>query len=392
MLAASPLLSGADIPPNPLGPRISAFDGLRGFLALAVFFHHGVTYHDYISVGLWRIPPSETFYLLVGKFGVAGFFMITGYLFWSRIINPKQKLNWYQLYIGRIFRIGPLYIVSSLIMLLIVLKDSEFKINTSYFSLAKQTIRWFSLGFLKGYDFNGSTEPSILLGVAWTLQFEWYFYISLPILSAILIKRNNINSILFLALIAYLFYISTKTSASLFYGGLTYVEPTALFLVGMICASAPYREIVAKIPQSLTSLIFGILIISAFLASNIIHSAGEIILLGSAFYLITEGCSFYGLLVSRPALRLGNISYGIYLLQNLIFSTVFSIGWARSIALSSPFGHWAITVLCAALLIVTATAAHLWIERPGIELGKRAWLVLKPGFGQVKPRVPGQRL
>ena len=100
LIANSPLLKAADSPPNSHGQRVTAFDGLRGFLALAVVFHHGVTYHLYISTGEWLIPAWATFYLLLGKFGVAGFFMITGYLFWHRVLVSQGKPNWKQLYIG----------------------------------------------------------------------------------------------------------------------------------------------------------------------------------------------------------------------------------------------------------------------------------------------------
>jgi peptidoglycan/LPS O-acetylase OafA/YrhL len=37
------------------------------------------------------------------------FFMITGYLFYSQLLKQKGRPNWKKLYIGRIFRIIPLY-------------------------------------------------------------------------------------------------------------------------------------------------------------------------------------------------------------------------------------------------------------------------------------------
>jgi len=88
-LVASPLFRGAEVPPSPRGGRISTLDGLRGFLALGVFFHHAAVYHEYLSDGRWQVPPSR-FYTLVGQSSVAMFFMITGFLFWSRIIQQKE--------------------------------------------------------------------------------------------------------------------------------------------------------------------------------------------------------------------------------------------------------------------------------------------------------------
>ncbi len=58
LLAATPFLKAADTPPSATASRVQTLDGLRGFLALAVFFHHGAIYHTYIQDGIWR-PPSD---------------------------------------------------------------------------------------------------------------------------------------------------------------------------------------------------------------------------------------------------------------------------------------------------------------------------------------------
>lgn len=370
VLASSSLLSKADTPPSSHGLRVAAFDGLRGLLSLAVFFHHGATYHEYLADGLWLIPESERFYLLLGKFGVAGFFMITGYLFWSRIISEQGHLDWRQFYIGRVFRIGPLYLVAAAFMLIFVLVHNGIHMEVSPFKLFRQVTRWISLGLLKGYEINGSDEPSLLLGVAWSLQFEWYFYLSLPIL-ALMIRRNNAYfGYCSGALIVTLIYIASTTSASLFYSGLTYAEPVALFLAGMICASSRRKNVIGWISEPVSSFLVCVLVIVAFTGTDVIHSAGEIISLGAAFFLITQGCSVFGLLTSRAARRLGNVSYGIYLFQLLLFAGVFSFGPARGVALWCPFGHWLMMLFCGGLLVVFAAAAHVWIERPGIEFGK----------------------
>jgi len=58
--------------------RFSNLDGIRGFLALAVFFHHfTVTYYWKVN-GVWAAPDNIILRNL-GKFGVAIFFMITGF-------------------------------------------------------------------------------------------------------------------------------------------------------------------------------------------------------------------------------------------------------------------------------------------------------------------------
>ena len=99
--------------------------------------------------------------------------------------------------------------------------------------------------------------------------------------------------------------------------------------------------------------------------------------LGVIFYLIICGSSVFGLLLTRPARRLGDISYGIYLLQGLVLYFVFSIGPVRAFALVSPAQHWSVICICALLLTACAALAHRWIELPGIRLGKSVAAILQ---------------
>ena len=133
---------------------------------------------------------------------------------------------------------------------------------------------------------------------------------------------------------------------------------------------------IIRIPDQIASIMVIALLTLTFTIFSTAYAAGPIILLGSAFYLITSGCTIFGLLVSKPARRLGDISYGIYLLQGLVLTVVLRPHPMRDAALASPVQHWMLTLLCAALLIAVATAAHKIIERPGIAYGRRVAALL----------------
>ena len=87
--------------------------------------------------------------------------------------------------------------------------------------------------------------------------------------------------------------------------------------------------------------------------------------------------SLFGLLKTRAAIRLGDVSYGIYLLQGLILGAVFRPHFSRTWDQSSVLGHWVLCLVCGVLLIAVATATHMWIERPGILAGKWVVKILK---------------
>jgi peptidoglycan/LPS O-acetylase OafA/YrhL len=363
VLAATPLLRVADEPPSRQGSRISALDGLRGLLALGVFFDHGAVYHKYLLDGRWEAPPSR-FYNLLGECGVAMFFMITGFLFWSRLIKHKERTDWLSLYVGRIFRIGPVYLLAAFCALAIVFLKVGFTINVSGVKLLQEIGDWLALGYLPLTPVNGyANAPFVLADVTWTLHCEWLFYASLLAL-AFPARRPNLHLPFAAgALLLSLVYLPMHPGV--------YAASACLFLSGMVCASLIHEGMIVKASETITSTVVIFLISLVFVAFASAYAVGPIILLGGAFYFIASGSTLFGFLTSRPARRMGNVSYGIYLLQGLSFAVVFMFALARDAALRSSFGHWLMVLLCAVLLVSAATVSHVLIEQPGIELGKR---------------------
>ncbi|MCC9001654.1 MAG: acyltransferase, partial [Candidatus Competibacter sp.] len=55
-------------------PRYPSLDGLRGYLALAVFVSHSSIWYFYLRTGTWDVPPSNV-YTQLGQGSVTLFFM-----------------------------------------------------------------------------------------------------------------------------------------------------------------------------------------------------------------------------------------------------------------------------------------------------------------------------
>ena len=368
LLALASMLpaSSMDIAPG-VRARVSTLDGLRGFLAFGVFFHHGAIYHRYIVDGVWTLPPSSVF-TLFGQVGVSMFFMITGYLFWSRMISEHGQSNWSSFYVGRIFRIGPLYLVAVGVMLVVVFTSTRFEINVPILRLFQDVCRWSLLGLIKGGDVNGYENPGrILADVTWTLRYEWWFYLSLPLTA--LATRGSRSHLVFVAaaLIACLIYLSFQSGTEKFALPAACI---ALFLQGMCCASLEKKGWTLRLPDWATSILVVATLGIVFLFFETAYRAGPVLCLGFAFYLIISGSSVLGLLVTRAARRLGDISYGIYLLQGIVLYFVFSVEPIRAYAVLSPARHWSVILLCALLLAGCAAVAHHCVELPGIRTGR----------------------
>jgi len=366
LLAATPLLRLADAPPHATAHRVVTLDGLRGFLGLAVFFHHGVVYYRYVTLGVWGLPPSG-FYTVLGQVGVAFFFMITGYLFWSMMIAQRGRPDLRRLYIGRVFRIGPLYLVAVVGMVLIVLQQTGWVIRESIWPVIKELVKWLMLGvFGIGPDINGDRDTTqILAGVTWSLQDEWLFYAALAVLGFAARGRVGGWAVPALGLVVSLVYIAYQAPSG---ATASLAGASALFAIGM--GSAALRNI-PSLPQWLSSACVLGLLAFLFIAFDEAHSVVPLVLIGLVFWLIVSGCDCFGLLSVRASQRLGNISYGIYLLQGLVLNRVFAVEELRHYALQSALHYWIILAISAILLVFAASIAHVTIERPGIALGQR---------------------
>lgn len=106
VVSGSRVFAHLDATPTGRVHQLETLDGLRGFLALAVFVHHATVTYGYVRTGVWQAPPSR-FYTLIGQVGVSLFFMTTGYLFWTKLLEKKGKMNWPAVFVGRFFRIAP---------------------------------------------------------------------------------------------------------------------------------------------------------------------------------------------------------------------------------------------------------------------------------------------
>ena len=387
LLAGLRPFASADMPPAPRAVRQQTIDGLRGFLALGVLFHHGAIYHLYLRDGIWVMPPSGL-YALLGSGGVSMFFMITGYLFWGRLIDERGRPDWARLYVGRLFRIGPVYLLAILGMVGLVMMQAGWRLRVPPAAFVQGLAPWLALGFLGPADIDGHPATLVLIaGVTWSLHYEWLFYLALPLL-AVAAGPGMVQGAVTLAAVAggFAWAIYGRPDGVLA-GERIFV---LLFLVGMGCAALGRRGWGAGPGDRVGSAIIVLVLLIVFRTCETAYTPLAAGLLGICFYLMTSGCSLFGLLNLRGARRLGDISYGIYMLQGLVLATLFQYRPVRAFALLSPWRHWAVVLAAAAILVVLATLAHHWIERPGILLGRRVARLLPRRSGRLQ--VPSRAL
>jgi peptidoglycan/LPS O-acetylase OafA/YrhL len=357
--------------------RKSALDGLRGILALAVFICHTSAWHYYLITGAFTLPDVGIFRQFA-KSSVYMFFMITGFLFMSKLINEREKgVDWIKLFVSRVLRIAPLYFTVVAIMIFLVLLESNFKIQVSWIVMTMDTLRWLTFTVFGEPVINNYDKTLLITShVQWTLVYEWLFYLSLPLLAVILKIRVP------------LVYIGASIAlVALFIFNMNNLFFPIAFLAGILTAII-FRF--GHIQLILSHPAFSVIAIALVFWQGVYYpeasyqqpSKVPALCLSIAFLIIACGNNLFGILTTRTARYLGEISFGIYLLHGVIIFIVinFIIGLEKVKTFSS-LSYWSMISAITIIIILTATFTYRMIEAPAMKHVTKLSSKVKTIFG-----------
>lgn len=338
--------------------RWVTLDGLRGLLALFVFLHHACVWYFYVRTGHWEVPPS-LLHAHLGLSSVALFFMITGFLFFSKLLDGRLRpIDWGRLYVSRVLRLVPLYLAVMAALFATVLVLSRGSIQEPVTLLLKNSLKW--LGFtIHGIpDLNGITPTYVIVaGVTWSLAYEWLFYLSLPVL-ALLVNAATPRRYTLLGLAGVLWFASRSPES----------HHLLSFLGGIAAALLARREgfrrwSVSRAATAVPLLCLGLLVAFCPSARGVLPQ----LLLAGAFAVIAGGNSLGGLLTHASTRLLGEMAYSLYLAHGLLLFLVFRglIGAARAREFT-VLEHWLVIAGLTPALVLLCLATHRGIERPAM--------------------------
>lgn len=348
--------------PSPMG-RYASIDGLRGYLAFFVFLHHSCIWYFYLKTGHWTPPPSNI-YTNFGQGSVAFFFMITGFLFFGKLLDQKNKnIDWVRIFSSRILRLTPLYFFVTTLVILIAFIISDFTIKNSVPYIIKTLMQWFGFTVFGSPDINGVRDTYLIVaGVTWSLPYEWLFYLTLPIMALCI---GNISSVPFLifsfVVIGFLYFTGIAREY-------TNIWHLSAFLSGMLAALlVRYQNFNDWSKKWFSSVILIVSILCAGMMFSSTYSIGCILLLFLAFSLIAGGNTAFGLFNNPLSRTLGEMAYSIYLLHGILLFVVFNfIVGKQQAALLSAQVHWTIIFAATPILIFVSFLSYRYIERPAM--------------------------
>src|ERR687898_120425 len=94
------------------------------------------------------------FYGSAAHGGVALFFMITGFLFWLRVLRTGDAFDTRAFFVSRLRRLTPMYLMSVLMALAVVAAASGFVLRDGPAGLARDLRPWLSFGFMRTGELN----------------------------------------------------------------------------------------------------------------------------------------------------------------------------------------------------------------------------------------------
>ena len=337
--------------------RFSSIDGLRGFLAFFVFLHHSCIWYFYLNTGEWTAPPSSL-YAYFGTGSVLMFFMVTAFLFSSKLIEGKiTGIDWCKLFSSRLLRIVPLYVFVVLLVFIIISCITHGELNVTPYTLGMNMLKWLRFWSPGMPPLNGVGESSLIVAaVFWTLPFEWGFYLSLPLLAILLNIRPRP---------ARLYMVLSLLGVHILLKDLHQLIPFASGIATAYLDRSPsFRNFASKKISSL--------LIISFLALTVLYfpnprETGSQLLLFCSFALIACGNNLFGILTNNLSKRLGEMSYSVYLLHGMVLFITFNFIIGMSAAKNLTPGQFWLTIFSISpVLIVLCHSTYRTIEHPFI--------------------------
>jgi peptidoglycan/LPS O-acetylase OafA/YrhL len=353
-------------------------DGLRGLLAFGVMTAHFFGIHSLVFNGEWYTGNLSKVISLVGSWPVPMFFGITAYLFGQRLIRSEFEQGRFLIKFlsGRCFRLIPTTLFACVLFLI---ANSKVYTDKQFPQLLIYNYKVL-LNAASSSIFQPPTGPKtqlvkswawhIACGSHWTLHFEWIFYFSLVALSLVRMKKQ---SVLIPTIIIMLLLIGIQ-GTRVFFIQWDYI--TWAFIPGLILG---VTCIYWKSHRYLRHPFAAMIAIAAVIASAFDNKLKVKIPANTIFLaVILSNNTATRLLESKLLRSLGETTYSIYLLHGIV--QYITLKWFVTLPIAGSMPEWLWWLTCALQVVVIVVIARLtfeFVEKPGIEAGKRfySWLM-----------------
>lgn len=339
--------------------RLDYLDSVRALAAMAVAFFHFAMGLGPTATGFQHQLLSFCYSVIdLGKLGVVLFFMVSGFVIpISFKFDRPKKVALQDFLIGRFFRLYPAYWLSLALAFFFIFDHS----------FAHCSPRRLLLNITMFQQFFGGTGIN-MMGLYWTLQIEWIFYILCIglFLAGWLTapKRLLQTQLVSLACALLLAAVRFKT-----HHNLPIAAPLGLCV--MLCSSLWRMVVLEQRAEAARPmrLAFASFLLTIPLIARLAYTDGWIRytlvywIAISSFWLFSTHLQ----LNWRPLALIGRASFSLYLLNNYIRGVFIHLAPPERVAPHAPAVYILASVLLSALVSIPV---YEYFENPFIRLGK----------------------
>lgn len=337
-------------------------DGLRALLAFGVMTYHffGI-YHIVFIDGTFNLDWMHPLVKLLGTWTVPIFFSITSYLFTQKVCNQDTyAVDWYwNLLIGRVFRLFPVVIFICLIATIVFTITSEK-------SLLNSALKSMTFGFVDVTANNANSEQGLIFGPQWSLHSEWIYYLSLPLIGLLLDKRVKPIWLLFSLL-----SLVILSDGWFYFVHWNYGHPYMFwaFIPGIIIGHNQIKRFLSRYTDK---TVIGILVVLLVVVSAYVDQLKVKIPVNTMFISVLLSRNALTKVLGCNVLRsLGETTYSIYLLHGVVQYIFIMWLFPPSSAQRLPqWVWWSIATIQVTITVVLSRLTYELVEKPGISLGK----------------------
>lgn len=353
--------------------RITELDGVRAIaIVLVLIWHYGnnqVVYELNSFTKYFRILTSMFWS------GVDLFFVLSGFLIGRILLINRDRSNYFSVfYLRRTFRIFPLYyflVFSFLICAYLGLGK--------YFPhlMSDPHPAWSYLLFVQNYFMGEADFGAKWLGVTWSLAVEEQFYLLLPIT----IYSTNFKKLPYLLvaliLLAPLFRIILP-SAHAFVSLLSRMDALLIgvllaYLTLMPNALIILRNNLKYLYMAFVVLLAGVITFTILFADwypSYVYSWLAVFYAVILLIALSDRNGLVAKILNSPILlKLGTISYGVYIFHELTTYLLHQLLLNQSPRIAS-LKELAVTMLSLVVTILAATLSYHYFEKPFLKIGK----------------------
>jgi peptidoglycan/LPS O-acetylase OafA/YrhL len=338
--------------------RYGSLDGLRGVLAVFVMIHHAAIWRQHAMSGEWALPPSRI-YSHLGRDSVALFFMVTAFLFGSKLLETRAgALDWTRMYVSRALRLIPLYLLFVFLLVFVALASTNFVLRESPLRFNLNVVHWLAFTVFDMPSVNRVAVTTIG-GQAWSLPYEWCFYLALPLMAVVVGRRDQSYALVLASAVA-------AGAAAIWITNRNGWPNTVMFLGGWLAAASMRSAQAQRVAARWWSGVIALGLLAYATRTPLDFNLGSVIVLSMAFLVIAGGNTLFGVLTSAPLRVLGEISYSMYLLHGLGLYLAFTALGSSTVARLTPTQHWLVVFAATPLIVIACRFTYRTIEAPAM--------------------------